>query len=101
MALREGFKPPETLQGWTRVSRHHRVTPRVLGQVETLKGITLTSKFNDDRRFWRLFFNKRGLIGFLMAGLSKLYRRRRERHNFRETLDTKILRILLKWKIEI
>lgn len=100
LALREGFKPPESLEGWSGISRHHTATPWVAERAGIMKTLTITSKFVDGRRFRRLF-PKRRAAGLAMSAMSRLYRKRWARHSLAETLDTRILAKLLERKIEI
>ena len=100
LAIEEGFQPPQTLEGWSRMSRHHRATPWVAEGKDCFETLTLTSKFVDGRRFQRLFPDRR-LTGLALGGLAALYRRRWRRQKLDDTLDTRLLRRLLERRIDI
>ncbi len=100
VAVNEGFEPPGSLEGWSRISRHHTATPWVVERAGILKTLTTTSKFIDGRRFQRLF-PKRRLAGLAMSAMARLYRRRWERHALEETVDTWMLGKLLERRISI
>ena len=95
LALENGFRPPTTLEGWSKFSRQQLLTPWIQDKRELMENLAITSKFVDQRRIARLFA-KTWIPKFVPKLLGKLYRHRWDRENFKMTWDIK----LLEWVIE-
>ncbi|RMH56157.1 MAG: radical SAM protein, partial [Candidatus Hydrogenedentota bacterium] len=90
MAVRDGFEPPETLEGWAVFNRQHLASPWIQDRRDVLEMLLYTSKFVDGRRLKQTFTGRPLLLPFIGA-VSRFYRRRWRKHNFEKTLDIDLL----------
>jgi len=86
LAVRDGFVPPDTLEGWSAFNRQHLDTPWIKERRGTLEMLLYSSKFIDGQRLKRAFSgNPVAQIGIEVA--SRMYRARWRRHWLRKTPD--------------
>lgn len=98
-AVQQGFKVPDTLEGWIAFSRQQTYTPWIQDKKEMLEAIMYTSKFVDGKRLCQVLRNSK-TPKFLIRMLSKRYKKNWERHNFRKTLSVKLLETAIKHKFQ-
>lgn len=100
LAVRDGFREPETLEGWSAFNRQHLESPWIQEHRDLFEMLLFSSKFIDGARLKRTFQGK-PLHTAAIAALSARYRRRWRRHDFRKTLDIDLLafavRRIFKW----
>lgn len=101
LAVKEGFEAPTGLEGWARFSRQHLATPWIQDKLPTLLNIMYTSKFVDGVRL-KNFFREMHLPDSAMKWAGNYYRKKWEKHEFRDSLDIKVLNLAAKvrfgWK---
>ena len=100
LALENGFRPPTTLEGWSRFSRQQLLTPWIQDKKELMENLAVTSKFVDQRRIARLFAKTR-LPSFIPKLMGKLYRHRWDRENFKMTWDLKFVEWFINKQVNI
>ena len=86
LAVKDGFQPPTTLEGWSVFSRQHLDTPWIEDRRNTLETLLYSSKFIDGRRI-KNSFPKNILAQAVVVALSHMYRIRWRKHSFAKTPD--------------
>ncbi|MFH1009228.1 MAG: radical SAM protein [Candidatus Latescibacterota bacterium] len=93
VAVKEGFRPPESLEGWSTFNRQRLFTPWMTSRPELYHAIMMMSKFVDRTRMIRRLrdHSDADLLGlFLLRQLARLYRYRWGRHEFEKSLENKL-----------
>jgi radical SAM superfamily enzyme YgiQ (UPF0313 family) len=85
-AVRDGFRPPETLEGWSVFNRQHLATPWITANREAIETLLFTSKFIDGRRL-RTTFAGKPLAPTLIGLFSNRYRAKWRRHDLTKSSD--------------
>ncbi len=88
LAAREGFRPPDDLEGWSEFSRHRVLAPWI-GEKEPLEYLMLTSKIIDGRR-WRSTLGSDWLDRALLRPFGRRHRRRWGAHDFTMSWDARL-----------
>jgi radical SAM superfamily enzyme YgiQ (UPF0313 family) len=86
LAVKDGFTPPETLEGWSVFNRQHLDTPWIQDRKAKLEMLLYSSKFIDGQRLKQSFPNN-PLARMTIDMLSRLYRMRWRKHWFGKTYD--------------
>lgn len=86
VAIKHGFRPPPTLEGWIDYTRHHNLTPWLTGKEDMLRNITFTSKFVDGKRM-KVFFNGNNILKILLSAYGKYNQFMWVRHKFERRID--------------
>ncbi|MFO0981536.1 MAG: radical SAM protein [Planctomycetota bacterium] len=90
LALQDGFRPPDRLEGWTAFNRQHLESPWIGERRDLLETLLFTSKLVDGERIQAAFRN-RPLVRRVLKRLGERYRRMWRRHAFRRSLDVRLL----------
>lgn len=94
LSLKQGFSPPQTLEGWAEFSRQQLYTPWIQDKKEMLKTIGLSSKFVDGRRINRIF-EKTLIPRAIPLILSKIYQKRWQKKDFKNRIDLKMINFVI------
>ncbi len=87
-----GFTPPGTLEGWAGISRRRLPTPWLQRHKDTYLSLMYSSAFlHSAKRYARARW---WAPGFLFDLYGTLVRRRWRRHRYRNTWDTRMIRLL-------
>lgn len=87
-----GFKMPETLEGWMGISRRRLPTPWMQEKLTVHRNLMYTSVFiNNAKRFAQIYW---WIPSFLFDLYSLLIKRRWKKHEFRNSLDIKLARLV-------
>ncbi len=89
LALANGFRPPESLEGWNRFNRHNISAPWIEDKSH-MEFLMVTSKLIDGRRL-RSGLGAPRLANEFLDLLSRRYRSRWEAHALAMTWDAKLL----------
>lgn len=90
-SVESGFKPPDTLEGWSKVTYHDFVMPQMKENEAAYRSIMVMSKFVDGTRMLRRLKNDPNVTKFdvfLLRILTKIYRYRWRRHQFGRRFET-------------
>lgn len=90
LAVQYGFKAPESLEGWAQYSRQQQLTPWLQDKIDMLNSIMYGAKFVDGKRMKYILRNT-AVPGFVFSMLGSYFRKKWERHDFRETFVVKAL----------
>lgn len=93
LAVKDGFRPPDSLEGWAVFNRQHLESPWIEGRRDLLETILLTSKLVDGDRVIAAF-RDRPLVRETLRLLGARYRKKWRRHDFRMTTDIRLLSTL-------
>lgn len=96
-AVENGFKVPETLEGWIAFSRQQTRTPWIQENLEMMESIMYTSKFVDGRRLSQVLRNTH-VPKFFIRAVSSRYRKNWEKHNFNKTSSIKLYEFMVRKK---
>lgn len=94
-AVENGFKVPETLEGWIGFNRQQTYTPWIQENLEMFQNIVYTSKFIDGRRLLQVLRNTR-IPKFAIKAMSSHYRKMWERHDFRRTMSVRLIDLFVR-----
>lgn len=87
-----GFKMPETLEGWIGIARRRLPTPWMQARRDVYQNLMYTSVFvNQAKRFAQIYW---WIPGFLFDFYSRLIKWRWRNHQFKNTLDIKLVRLI-------
>jgi radical SAM superfamily enzyme YgiQ (UPF0313 family) len=98
LALKEGFKTPQSLEEWSVYNRQHLKTPWIQDKIDIFTSIMVTSKLIDGTRLenrLKAAFHPIPIPSFLCRFLARFYRDRWEKHIFSKSLDLILNKILL------
>lgn len=98
LAVKEGFKPPEDLIGWSRFDRQHNETPWIKDKLELLNSLMVSSKLLDGKRIERLAGIR--LLKYPLELFGHYYRNRWRTHDFDSYL-TKIFIDFFNWRTKM
>lgn len=96
LAVKDGFQPPKSLEGWSVFNRQHLDTPWIQDRKNRLEMLLFSSKFIDGKRL-KLSFPTKPFTQTIIGALSKMYRWRWRRHWFSKTPDITVLALALKY----
>ena len=95
LAVKDGFKPPKTLEGWAVFNRQHVDTPWIQDRKKKLEMLLYSSKFIDGQRL-KHSFPRNSLVQLVIGAMSSMYRWRWRRHWFSKTPDITALALAAK-----
>lgn len=87
-----GFKPPEKLEGWTQIARRKLPTPWMQKKKEVHQNLMYTSIFvTSAKRYAKVYW---WLPSFLFDFYTWTIKRRWKKHQYKNSIDIKILRFI-------
>jgi len=97
MTVKDGFVPPDSLEGWTHLTYQTFVVPQTQVFSSVYHQIMVMAKFIDGTRMVRrLKENKEvgGTMLYLLSLLTRLYQYRWRRHQFDKQLETRLTNLI-------